>query len=80
MQPLKILIVVLCALTFGTVISARADPGSKSVRLAIVITPKFSGLIDALIADFKAGGVPDAQNRQLWWPEGRHNHSEGSEE
>lgn len=58
-----ILAICTCAAVLVGAASSRAetapgDVGAKSVRLAIVNTPKFSGLIDALADDFKsASGI-----------------------
>jgi len=57
----KILILLL-TLMLGVCPLAKAQTGvdsSRAIRLAVVITPQYSGLIDVLIEDFKkASGIP----------------------
>lgn len=45
---------MLCGLLAPTAATADAVANAKTVRLAVVNTPKFSGLIDALIKEFEA--------------------------
>jgi tungstate transport system substrate-binding protein len=45
---------IMLALVLALIAPALAADASKAVRLAVVNTPSFSGLIDALIKDFEA--------------------------
>ncbi len=53
---------VLCLVLAAPFSRAGAEPGSnKVVRLAVVNTPQFSGLIDALVSEFKSQSGYDVQ-------------------
>lgn len=53
---------VLCLVLAAPLSRAGAEPGSnKVVRLAVVNTPQFSGLIDALVSEFKSQSGYDVQ-------------------
>jgi len=56
------MLILLLTLILGVCPLAKAQTGvnsSRAIRLAVVITPQYSGLMDVLIEDFqKATGIP----------------------